>query len=104
MSRYVWRKKFDGEDNEKEILVGWDRPMNTFFAQIARLDLPEESEEDHIVFWIGGTFHEHQEISDFIEECPFEIAPELRRRLELDQQGKLDEAAAVKLPEHIRPD
>lgn len=104
MSRYVWTKKFEGEAGEKEIVIGWDRPMGTFFAQIARLDLPEDSEEERIVLWLGGSFYEYPELSDFIEDCPFEFAPELKKRLELDQQEKLDEAAAVKLPEHIRLD
>lgn len=106
MSRYAWRKNFEfnGDEKEKEILVGWDNPMRTFFSEIFRLDLDEDSEEERSVFWIGANYDEYFEISDFVKACPFDVPSALIKRLELDRQGKFDEAAAIKLPDYIRLD
>ena len=35
------------------VVVGWDNPMPTFFAQVTRTQ-EDDDERDPVVFWIGG--------------------------------------------------
>lgn len=42
-----------------EVVVGWDRPMRTFFAQVTD---PTREEEDQILCWAGGLFDEHKSV------------------------------------------
>ena len=36
-----------------DVVVGWDRPMGTFFAQVADLDAP--GQDENLIVWIGAT-------------------------------------------------
>lgn len=47
MSRYVIQ-----DDGRREVVVGWDPPLGTFFAQIFAPQLPEDEEE--LIWWVGG--------------------------------------------------
>lgn len=35
------------------VVVGWDNPMSTFFAQVTRIQ-DDDDERDPVAFWIGG--------------------------------------------------
>jgi hypothetical protein len=39
-----------------EIIVGWDRPLNSYFAQVR--DLKAVDEDDALVVWVGASFSE----------------------------------------------
>ena len=39
------------------VVVGWDNPMSTFFAQVTRVQ-DDDDERDPVMFWIGGMFGE----------------------------------------------
>lgn len=48
MSRYVI------EDNKRrEVVVGWDHPMGTYFAQIFKAQTADDEEE--LLWWVGDT-------------------------------------------------
>ena len=49
-----------------EIIVGWDPPLNTFFAQVIRTDLTNDTDEDNIVLWIGATSNEIERANSLI--------------------------------------
>jgi hypothetical protein len=48
MSRYEWQKK------DLNFSIGWDPPLKTFFAQIHDDSIPEESEQDPCIVWLGA--------------------------------------------------
>ncbi|MGA9867270.1 MAG: hypothetical protein WBQ75_12635 [Acetobacteraceae bacterium] len=41
------------------VVVGWDNPLSTFFAQVIRTD--DEDENDPVTLWLGGLAGEVQE-------------------------------------------
>jgi len=48
MSRYVaW------DDGERLVVFGWDPPLGTFFAQEYDRTIPEDSDEDDLLWWLG---------------------------------------------------
>jgi hypothetical protein len=40
-----------------EVTVGWDRPMNTFFAQVEDRELTDE-DSDPVIVWVGTSHSE----------------------------------------------
>ena len=55
MSRY----EIPGKESRYRLVVGWDRPLCTYFAQVWDERSPEvELEEDAICLWVGCTSHE----------------------------------------------
>ena len=40
-----------------QLVAGWDRPLNSFFAQVVDLELSDE-DDDRIVVWVGASFAE----------------------------------------------
>jgi hypothetical protein len=40
-----------------EVTVGWDRPLNTFFAQVKDLQVTDE-EDDPVIVWVGTSYSE----------------------------------------------
>ena len=66
MSRYT----IPSFDPNYEIIVGWDWPMRTYFAQVK--DTPkEEGDEGFMLVWIGTPFDEIQ--------APEELSPPIVR-------------------------
>ena len=41
-----------------EITIGWDRPLNTYFAQVHDLEVSDDDEGDPVVVWVGATHSE----------------------------------------------
>ena len=40
-----------------QLVVGWDRPLGSFFAQVEDLQLSDE-DEDRILVWVGASYAE----------------------------------------------
>lgn len=60
-NRYMVR----GRKPSVRVVVGWDRPMSTYFAQV--WDVPEGAshhEEGNLLLWLGTSFHEVEEVDD----------------------------------------
>ena len=41
--------------NEFMVVVGWDNPMHTYFAQVERVATSEKEHEAPVMLWLGGT-------------------------------------------------
>ncbi len=49
MSRHIVQAR----DKKYEIVLGWDSPLNTYFAQV--YDRSIEDEDDQLILWEAGT-------------------------------------------------
>jgi len=47
---------------ERLVVVGWDDPMGTFFAQEYDTTLPDDSEEEDLLWWVGYGMREIQTV------------------------------------------
>lgn len=94
MSRYEWI------EGEKEISIGYDRPLRTFFAQVHKLNVPED--EDDIELWLGGSFGEFRNLSDLLQVFPHPVCRQLQDRLEADSRGDQRLIESIKIPADIK--
>ncbi|MEV7775430.1 hypothetical protein [Kitasatospora sp. NPDC086791] len=74
----------EGSPADREVRIGWDGPLSTYFLQV--LDYPSDPdvEEEVIeVVWMGAAPFEHPEPDDLLEivrqyaEVPDDLAPRL---------------------------
>jgi hypothetical protein len=81
MSRHVIQ-----DDGRLEVVVGWDPPLGTFYAQIFAPQLPFEEEE--LLWSIGQTRHEVrtiQALADALGDQGVSLSAETRAQLEADR-------------------
>ncbi|MDE1905785.1 MAG: hypothetical protein KGH75_04975 [Rhodospirillales bacterium] len=89
MSRY----EFQGRDARHTIAVGWDNPLQTYFAQVSQ-PVEDEDEEDPIILWIGADRPgEILSVEDLASQlAPFaDLAPELLAELRADRSEKINQ-------------
>jgi len=48
------------------VVVGWDNPMSTFFAQVTRIQ-DAEDDSDPVVLWLGGFSGEVRRAEDLVQ-------------------------------------
>ena len=48
-----------------DVVVGWDRPMSTFFLQV--IDMEASGEDDRVIFWLGGSFDEVKSAATLVD-------------------------------------
>jgi hypothetical protein len=53
---------------ERLVIVGWDAPMGTFFAQEYDTTIPEDSDEDDLLWWVGDGMREIQAVEALAEQ------------------------------------
>ena len=70
------------------VVVGWDNPLSTFFAQVERIQ-NDDDPRDPILLWIGG---ESGEVAQ-AEELAGPLAPYAELTAELVEQLRADRAA-----------
>jgi hypothetical protein len=93
MSRYQWTR------GDKEFSIGWDPPLNTFFAQIHNNAAVDD--KDYCELWLGQDAAQFPDIPSLLAKFPEPISEELQFHLLSDQYG-IDDAQDIKpLPEHI---
>ena len=69
------RHTLDPHKARHEVVVGWDPPLNTFFAQV--LDTEAEDDLDYEVLWIGTSFDEVPDPARVIAAVqPFAAVPD----------------------------
>lgn len=72
------RYRLRGREPSVCVIVGWDRPMSTFFAQV--WEVPEGGtryEDGELLLWLGTKFDEIVEVDDLAEKLkPFVTVPE----------------------------
>ena len=49
------RHTIPARDPNLTIVVGWDNPLATYFAQVARPEDPDREDDDPILLWVGAT-------------------------------------------------
>jgi hypothetical protein len=81
MSRHLIEK-----EKLREVWVGWDAPLGTFFAQIYAPQLPEDEEE--LIWEIGDRQREVTDLDELalaLYEQGVTLRPETRARLAADE-------------------
>ena len=59
---------------DRSVIVGWDRPMGTYFAHVRALD---RDQDDQLIVWLGGDYHEITTAEDLMEAIrPFAVIPD----------------------------
>lgn len=82
-----------GHDPAKKVVVGWDPPLQTLFAQVVDRKREEEDddENDKFYLWVGCTWREIQSpihLSDLLEPYA-ELTREMRDQLFRDIAGNV---------------
>lgn len=85
MSRHEFTSQ-QTDGTSYECTVGWDRPLNTFFAQVFEF-APGESTSEKILLWLGTSYSEIQDANAVTTAIqPYcTVPPELALRLEQDR-------------------
>lgn len=102
MSRYEWKKE------NLSFAIGWDPPLKTFFAQIHDDSIPEESDKDNCIVWLGADYKaQFPELSGLLSEFEphlnGENLPEvLKLHLNADKEGFKGWLKDFPLPEYIK--
>jgi hypothetical protein len=59
------------------VVVEWDNPMRTYFAQVERATTDEEDDEDPVILWLGDTPDQVPNPESLREPlAPFAILPD----------------------------
>ncbi|MDR3483573.1 MAG: hypothetical protein P4M05_01490 [Bradyrhizobium sp.] len=74
-----------------EVMIGWDRPLNSFFAQVQDLQIAD-GEQDPIVVWVGTSHSEIPRPEDLQPHITgFAVIPvEILDALRADRNATLD--------------
>jgi hypothetical protein len=85
----VSRYEIDARSARHKVIVGWDRPMATFFGQV--IDRRKEGgpdEDNKMILWVGTRHGELIEIEQLARRiAPFAALPETARNLLRADQG-----------------
>lgn len=49
---------------QHKVIVGWDQPLMSYFAQVIDRKKEEEDEDDKLVLWVGASLPRLYEIDD----------------------------------------
>ncbi len=74
------------QETLREVWVGWDPPLGTFFAQIYAPQVPDDEEE--LIWWIGERAREVTSLDELalaLEEQGVKLRPAIRARLAEDE-------------------
>mgnify|MGYP000567763958 CR=1 FL=1 len=79
MSRHV----IDGKDPDLTVTVGWDNPLQTYYAQVER----GESDSDDLVLWAGTRNYEYRTPEALAEPlAPYaDLTPATLQQLQQDR-------------------
>lgn len=83
MSRYVIV-----QNDRREVVVGWDPPLGTFFAQ--EYDAAAGPEDDDLLWWIGNDRHEVRDIGvleNALRDQGWSLPPDVCAKLMADKQA-----------------
>lgn len=92
------RHRIKGKQSRQRIIVGWDRPLNTFFVQV--WDTPRATE---LLLWVGTNTAEVPTIAGLAELLrPYaDLSSCMRSRLAEDQAA--EGSAPAKHPTFVPP-
>jgi hypothetical protein len=77
------RHEIPALDKTHRVIVGWDQPLLTFFAQVIDRRREVEERDDKIVVWRGCKLRELYEVDDLARVVAryAELTPEMRATL-----------------------
>lgn len=87
------------------VVVGWDNPLSTFFAQVNRVQ-DEDDARDPVLLWIGTSEGEVPLAEELVAPlAPFaELTPEAVEQLRADRAADADRAPLQRMMlELVRP-
>ena len=89
MSRY----DIPTRDPSLSAVVGWDNPLQSYFAQVLRLETADD-DEDNVLLWVGAAPREVVTVEDLARHlAPFAaLAPQIAEQLRADRAAKLGQA------------
>ncbi len=73
--------------------VGWDNPLQPFFAQVLRPEKADD-DDDNVLLWVGAAPREVITVDDLARHlAPFaDLAPQIAEQLRSDRAAKLGQA------------
>jgi hypothetical protein len=77
------RHEIPAFDHAHRVVVGWDRPLQTYFVQVIDRARESDDEDDKFVLWRGCRVRELYEIEDLarVVRRHAELTPEIRTTL-----------------------
>jgi hypothetical protein len=58
------RHEIPARDQAHKVIVGWDQPLLTYFAQVIDRAKEDAGEDDKFMLWVGCSLREIYEIED----------------------------------------
>lgn len=89
------RHEIPARDRSLSVVVGWDNPLQTFFAQVTRPErADDDGDDDHMLLWVGTEPREVITVEDLARHlAPFaDLPPEATEQLGADRASKLGQA------------
>jgi hypothetical protein len=89
------RHEIPARDQALSVVVGWDNPLQTFFAQVARPERgDDEDEDDPVLLWVGTEPREVITVEDLARHlAPFaDLATEIAEQLRAERTAMLGRA------------
>jgi hypothetical protein len=88
------RHTIPARDPNLTIVVGWDNPLVTYFAQVARPEDPDREDDDPILLWVGANPREVITVEDLARHlAPYaDLTPEVAEQLRQDRAARLGQA------------
>lgn len=86
------RHEIEAFDPLNKVIVGWDPPLQTFFAQVIDRKAEEAGDDDEkFVLWEGCTLREIQHVDDLGDALRHhaDLTPEIRLALDEDKNEDL---------------
>lgn len=74
------RHEIPALDPLNKVIVGWDHPLQTFFAQVKSSLLEETDPDDPFLLWVGCSLREIYEVEDLARALRkyAELTPDMR--------------------------
>lgn len=89
------RHELPARDQNLSVVVGWDKPLQTFFAQVARPErADDEDDDDPMLLWVGTEPREVITVEDLARHlAPFlDLATEIAEQLRAERTAMLGQA------------
>lgn len=89
------RHEIPARDRGLFVVVGWDNPLQSYFAQVARPEGPDNDEDDDpMLLWVGTEPREVVTVEDLARHlAPFaDLSDETAAQLRADRAAKLGQA------------
>jgi hypothetical protein len=85
------RHEIPAKNPDHKVIVGWDHPLLTYFAQVIDRAKEVTAPDDKIVFWVGTGWREIYEVEDLARRIRnfAELSFLMRARLYADKDDGL---------------